>query len=182
MKKIAVGSTNPVKSNSVRMAFEAAFPSGQFTVVGVPAKSQVSDQPMGEGETFRGAKNRAEGARALVPDADFWVGFEGGAAAEDDGRIQVFAWIYVMDRERSGSARTAMFYLPPGVAALIRQGMELGAADDAFFSRANSKHSNGSVGILTDNLIDRTQYYTHAALLALIPFIHPEWYPVAEAI
>jgi non-canonical (house-cleaning) NTP pyrophosphatase len=40
------------------------------------------------------------------------------------------------------------------------------------FGRSNSKQQNGSVGILTHDVIDRTAYYVHAVILALIPFVN----------
>lgn len=72
-----------------------------------------------------------------------------------------------------GSSRTATFVLPEEIAALVRQGVELGAADDIVFGRFNSKQSNGAVGILTADAIDRTRYYEHAVILALVPFKNP---------
>jgi non-canonical (house-cleaning) NTP pyrophosphatase len=69
-----------------------------------------------------------------------------------------------------GKGRTGTFLLPPAVAELIRQGKELGAADDIVFGRLNSKQDNGAVGLLTDDVIDRAQLYEHAMILALIPF------------
>ena len=47
-------------------------------------------------------------------------------------------------------------------------------ADDIVFKRNNSKEKNGAVGILTNNLIDRTKYYEEAVVLSLIPFIKNE--------
>ena len=44
------------------------------------------------------------------------------------------------------------------------------------FKRSNSKQKNGAVGILTDNLINRTYYYAHAIILALIPFSNTKLY------
>ena len=38
------------------------------------------------------------------------------------------------------------------------------------FNCVNSRQDNGTVGILTDNVIDRVQLYEHALILALIPF------------
>jgi len=60
---------------------------------------------------------------------------------------------------------------------LIRQGKELGEADDIVFGRSNSKQENGAVGLLTDNAIDRAQLYEHAMILALIPFKNEALYP-----
>jgi inosine/xanthosine triphosphatase len=90
--------------------------------------------------------------------------------------MSAFAWIGVSDRQRTGWSKSASFFLPQKVAELVRQGMELGHADDQVFGRNNSKQANGAVGILTSDAIDREELYTHAVLLALIPFINPTLY------
>ena len=54
--------------------------------------------------------------------------------------------------------------------------MELGDADDVIFGRTNSKQGNGSVGILTADVITRTIFYQQAILLALIPFKNSNLY------
>ena len=41
---------------------------------------------------------------------------------------------------------------------------------DMPLGRSNSKQGNGAVGILTADVIDRTHYYEHAVILALVPF------------
>lgn len=77
-----------------------------------------------------------------------------------------------------GFSKTAMFLLPPALSSLILdQGMELGHADDLLFRRTNSKQASGTVGLLTNAIIDRTMYYEHAILLAMIPWMHPHLYP-----
>jgi non-canonical (house-cleaning) NTP pyrophosphatase len=58
--------------------------------------------------------------------------------------------------------------------------MELGDADDVVFGRTNSKQENGAVGLLTENVIDRTAYYVQALILALIPFKNSVLYPLTE--
>jgi non-canonical (house-cleaning) NTP pyrophosphatase len=60
--------------------------------------------------------------------------------------------------------------LPPGVGALLEQGMELGDADDIIFGTSNSKQENGAVGLLTGNALTRTSLYAEGVILALIPF------------
>ena len=47
-------------------------------------------------------------------------------------------------------------------------------------TRENSKHHDGTVGKLTLGLVDRTSYYEHAAILALIPFINLELYATED--
>jgi non-canonical (house-cleaning) NTP pyrophosphatase len=39
------------------------------------------------------------------------------------------------------------------------------------FGRVDSKRTGGSVGLLSGGLIDRTAYYEHAMVLALVPFM-----------
>lgn len=76
-----------------------------------------------------------------------------------------------------GVAKTAAFCIPKPVSDLIETGLELGDADDKVFGRTNGKHGSGTVGILSKGLIDRSAYYEHALILALMPWIRPDVYP-----
>ncbi len=172
-RRIIVASNNPVKIGAALGGFQRMWPDESFTAEGISVPSGVSDQPMGDEETLLGAHNRAVGARAAVPKADYWIGIEGGCA-EGAGGLEAFAWVVALGRDTSGRSRTGMFMLPEEVAVLVRGGMELGHADDAVFSRTNSKQEDGSVGLLTGGAIDRKAYYEHAVVLALIPFRHAE--------
>lgn len=172
MKHILVASTNPVKIQCALDGFQRMFPAESFDVSGVSVPSGVSDQPMSDAETLQGAINRAKAALETTLDTEFGVGIEGGCE-EIDGQLHAFAWVVVLSLEHPdiiGKSRTATFILPEEVASLVRQGVELGHADDQVFGRSNSKQQNGAVGLLTDDLIDRAAYYEHAVILALIPF------------
>lgn len=169
MKTLVIASTNPVKIAAALEGFRRMFPDDDYQTRGVSVASGVSDQPMSDDETLRGAITRAERARDDQPDADFWIGIEGGVDAHS-GAMQSFAWVVVIGGGRIGKARTAAYYLPDETARLVRGGMELGHADDVVFGRSNSKQQNGSVGLLTGDVIDRTAYYVQAVILALIPF------------
>ncbi|MBI5667084.1 MAG: inosine/xanthosine triphosphatase [Chloroflexi bacterium] len=169
---IVVASTNPVKIEAVRRGFAAMFPGESVEARGVSVPSGVSDQPMTDAETFQGAYNRALNARHHAPDAAYWAGVEGGCD-QQRGDLLAFAWVVVLSKDGIGSSRTATFTLPNEIAVLVRQGVELGVADDIVFGRSNSKQANGAVGILTADAIDRTRYYEHAVILALVPFKNP---------
>jgi len=176
MKKIIVASQNPVKINAAKAAFEKMFPGEDFQFDGVSVGSGVSDQPMSDDETFEGASNRVTNAREAAPDADFWVGLEGGLE-EKNGEMEAFAWMVVQSKEGVvGKGRTATLFLPNAVAELVRQGKELGEADDIVFNKTNSKQANGAVGLLTSDLVTRSDSYEMAMLLALIPFNNPDLY------
>ena len=176
MKKVIITSTNPVKVRAVLEAFKVVFPGEEFVHIGHKINSGVPNQPIGNSETFQGAVNRVDTASKLIPDADFWVGIEGGVE-KDGNNLFAFAWVIIKDPFQTGKARSASFQLPPQIAAMVETGKELGEADDIVFSRTNSKQENGAVGILTGDIIDRQKLYEPAVILALIPFLHPEHYP-----
>jgi inosine/xanthosine triphosphatase len=173
---IVVASTNPVKIRAALGGFQDAFPEGVFRVSGLDVPSGVADQPRTDAETLRGAEARAARAMVASPTADIWVGIEGGVADIDE-RLAAYAWVVVRSRDRTGKARTGTFFLPEAVARLVRDGLELGEADDRVFGCTDSKREGGAVGLLTGGAIDRTALYRHAVTLALIPFRNPDLYP-----
>jgi len=175
MKKIVVASQNPVKIQSVQNGFSRMFPGLVFDILSVDVPSGVLDQPFTNEETLQGALNRAENARAAVPEADYWVGVEGGIE-QMEGEMSAFAWIVVLSQTMMGKGRTGTFFLPPAVVDLIRAGKELGEADDIVFNRSNSKQESGAIGLLAGEVIDRTALYEHGVLMALLPFKNPNLY------
>ncbi|OGD83021.1 hypothetical protein A2572_01005 [Candidatus Collierbacteria bacterium RIFOXYD1_FULL_40_9] len=174
--RVFVGSINPVKELAVKSAFQKTLPQYEAMVHGLAVPSGVRAQPMTDAETLLGAKNRLANLTQFATSADFWVGIEGGV--EVVGRqIESFAWVVVKSKEGVyGKSRTATFTLPSQVSELVLKGMELGDADDLVFGQSNSKRTNGSVGIMTGDIITRTTYYEHALILALIPFKSPDLY------
>lgn len=176
MKKVVIASSNPVKVRAVLEGFKSIFPEQEFVHIGLKFDSPVSAQPMDDEETLQGARKRAMIAREMAEDADFWVGVEGGIHEDRHGML-AYAWVVALDREKMGMGRSAAFYLPPQIAELVRQGKELGEADDIVFNRTNSKQENGAIGLLTNNVIDRQKLYEPAVIMALVPFKNPELYP-----
>lgn len=177
MKKIVVASKNPIKIQATLEGFKRMFPDESFSVEGISVESGVDDQPSSDSETYQGAINRAVNASQALPDADYWVGLEGGIQKKND-EMESFAWMIVRGQDgQIGKGRTSTFFLPPRVAELINEGKELGEADDIVFGKTNSKQANGAVGLLTHDVVVRTDYYTEAIIFALIPFRNPELYP-----
>lgn len=172
---VIVGSRNPVKISCTDAGFHQAFTEA-FLVEGLNVSSDVSAQPIGDEETLLGAFNRANNSKNVFPEADYWVGIEGGVEDSSKG-MSAFAWVVVLDRQGNmGKSKTATFLLPEAIAELVRQGVELGEADDRVFNRENSKHHDGAVGILTNGAINRKEYYQQAIVLALIPFLNKDYY------
>lgn len=169
MQQVIIASQNPVKINATQRGFERMFPKQAFSFSGISVPSGVADQPMSNEETLQGAKNRVLVAKKELPSADFWVGIEGGIQLMGQ-EMEAFAWVVIHSASLSGKSRTATFFLPPKVVELILAGKELGEADDIVFGQNNSKQKGGAVGILTNNIANRTSYYEEAVILALIPF------------
>ena len=173
--KIVVTSHNPVKIAAVRQAFHGQFPRVEIELVPVQVESGVSDQPMSDQETLQGAQNRVANARSAIPDADYWVGLEGGLDLFD-GRLMAFAWMVVTSQGgRSSETRSVTLPLPPEVQTLVTEGLELGEANDRVFSTLNSKQAGGAYGLLSNGLMTRESVYTQTLVLALIPFVHELW-------
>ncbi len=173
--RIVISSHNPVKLAASKAAFAAVFPGTDMQFESLEVSSGVSEQPNSDEESRQGATNRVNNARRLQPDADFWVGLEGGLEWIE-GEPIASAWMVVADASgQLGQARTTTLPLPPAVKDLLLQGLELGDANDQVFSTLHSKQAGGAFGLLTDGLMTRESVYSQALILALLPLSHPLW-------
>lgn len=179
--RIVVASNNPAKIEAVRSAFGDALEGVVCEIRSLSVPSGVRDQPLEDDETRRGAVNRARTARDRSPEADFWVGQEGGLE-RIDGAWLASAWMAVLGRDgRLGLARTPTLPLPPAVQALLEQGLELGEANDRVFGTRDSKRKGGAFGLLTAGRLTRGGIYAETLSLALIPHLHELWGDVPQA-
>ena len=178
IKKVIIASKNPVKINAAKIGFEKMFPNDNFEFASVSVPSDVSDQPISSQETMLGASNRADNARNAAADADYWVGIEGGIerSKRPNGEMCTFSWVVIRSNDIIGKAKTGTFFLPPKIVELISNGKELGEAGNIVFEQTNLKQKGGAVGLLTENAVDRTKFYSEAVVLALIPFKNPKFY------
>lgn len=178
-KTVIVGSTNPVKVRVAEKGFISHFPDEQFNFEGISCDSEVSDQPWSEEVTALGAFNRARHARKLRPEADYWVGQEGGLIIRpSDSTIWLQATIMVLDRAGNwGEGKSASFRLPDPILTLIdTEKLEMKAAADKFFGLVNSGQKEGTVAAVTNGLITREALYLPALLIAIGQLRTPEWY------
>lgn len=170
---VAVGSNNPVKVEAARLAFEAVWPEFAWQARGVKVASQVAAQPMSDEESITGARNRARGALAELPEALFGVGLEGGLQ-QTSGWWFDAGWVVVIDRvECEGIGATLKLPVSAQMMRLVEQGMELGDICDLLFQKQNSKQANGFFGLMTNDVVTRTRAYTDGVIAALARFLHP---------
>jgi inosine/xanthosine triphosphatase len=174
VRVIAVGSMNPVKIGATRAILAKVYPAARIDGVSVP--SSVADQPFGDDETIRGAIARATAARIALA-ADLGVGIEGGVVEQPDGAMHTCAWAAIVNADGvTGVGGSLSMPLPNAVAAMVRNGTELGHAMDALIGATNTKHVQGAVGILTGGLVDRQRAYEIILSYAIAPFVTPEFY------
>lgn len=171
--KVAIGSKNPVKIQSVKEAFELAWPNKKWQFIGVDVKSGVSDQPMSDLESIKGAKTRAKRALKAL-DGDFGVGLEGGLQKVGKDWFDA-GWIAVINKAgQVGIGSTVRMITPSKMMKLIKGGMELGLVNDKLFGINNSKHGDGHFGLMTNNIITRSSGYRDGVVTALVRFLKPE--------
>ena len=172
---LVVASRNPVKIEAARRGFEKMFPGRHFTPVALPVPSGVSEQPMTDEETLTRALNRVNRAATAFSEAQYWIGIEGGVHPYGN-ELAAFAWVVVRSGAQLGKARSGAFFLPGAVAKLVKEGMELGRADDLVFKVQNAKQQAGAIGLLTGNAVDRMQLYEQAVVLSLVSFKNDKLY------
>ncbi len=153
------------------------FPSETIMFECVPAQSGISDQPMSDDETRAGALGRIAHARMLAPDAEYYVGLEGGVE-EKYGDLYNFGWVVVESREgKRGYGRTFAFALPLAIRhAMIHEGLEQSHATDKVLEKSGTKTGTGTIGPLTHNAITYADWYVHAVISALVPFVNKDLY------
>lgn len=129
MIEIAVGSGNPTKLRAAEIALEQCIKE-PFKIVSYAVNSGVSDQPMSDEETLRGAQNRAyeAGDQALSASRStrYALGMEGGVRVLHNIWFEV-GWVCLYDVEaiESGYGGTPALRIPSAVRDLMeRQNLE----------------------------------------------------------
>lgn len=156
--KIITGSTNPTKIN----ACKAVFP--EYDVIGIAADSNVSPQPSSDEETRQGAIHRAiasfEGSEGGIG-----IGLEGGIMYVEN-MLYLCNWgALAVSSEKIFTASGARIVLPESFISELDKGRELGDIMAEYAKKANVRSKEGAVGIFTNDLIDRSEMFTHVVKL-----------------
>lgn len=188
-----VGSTNPVKINSIVMAASEQWP--DLVAKGYSVPSGIPEQPMTDSETKLGSINRAKGALEMgmkernieykyrekaVQNSGkakglkysktqvLGIGMEGGVFLNEDNELWSTVWVTVVDIEGNMfSSNGARFKVPAKIADPILAGGEMGPIVGKFFKDPTIKQKQGAIGVITQGFVDRTEEYTGIAKLAL---------------
>ena len=172
IRHIVVGSTNPIKVAAVVQAIGNRLP--KTTISGTDVKSGVSEQPMTDAETKRGAKNRAKLALSQSQ-ADIAISFEGGVFQTG---VDLWNTIWCCALDKKGKiefANGGRIKLPEAIVRHILKGQEMGPVMDKLTKRKNIKHQEGMLGIITNNWVTRQSVYANLAQLALGRLLTIDW-------
>jgi inosine/xanthosine triphosphatase len=156
--KVIVGSLNNVKVRAIKSCFISD------DVIGMDAKSLVSAQPIGDEETMLGAINRAKEAKKQ---GDIGIGLEGGVVNTPYGMFVISYGALVDSNDCLYIAGGTRVPLPLEVEEGLLKGLELGEVMDQYAKKANVKHDEGAVGILTNNRVKRQAIFEHIGQLLL---------------
>jgi len=172
--RIAVGTSNRVKVDAVTRVFTQVF--GLVQVEQVEPGHSIGKQPMEE-DTIRGAIERARSALETGK-ADFGVGIEAGlfynSVLKKHLDIQYCAIVDSAGKMTVGHGPG--FEYPPEVIKSVLNGETVGDTMSQITEIEKIGHKMGSIGYLSDGLIDRTSLTEISVLMALIPRIRRELY------
>jgi inosine/xanthosine triphosphatase len=171
-----VGSQNKAKLASVEKALEKIgekrieFKSSR--VIGVVTDSGVRSQPLTEAETLQGAINRATSALEKgCLDSEYGIGIESGLS-QVGGHTFEGGFVAIVSRSgKMGFASSNKYELRRPIMNIIDQGKELSEAVEMITELSDIKNTLGMSGVITNGIIDRTESYVNAIVLAFGPFL-----------
>lgn len=159
MTIIGVGTKNPAKIDAVKQLIRSGDIDAIIRSYNVP--SGVSAMPMSDIETRQGAINRAKAVLDQDEDVSFGIGMEGGVS-DIEGDMYLCNWAAAADRfGHVISAGGARILLPEVLAEGVRAGNELGDIADAYAHQKNVHTHGGTIGVLTEGRITRTEMFLH---------------------
>lgn len=171
--KVAIGSKNPVKIQAVKNVIDKVWTNSE--IIGIEVKHGTNIQPNTQKEAIEGALKRAQLALTQA-NADYGIGLEGNTFDTEHGMF-LDGWAAIVDKTgKYGVASCGALMLPEKLAKEVRQGNELGPATDKHYGHDNIKQKEGTVGMLTNNMIKRTEGFERGVIYALAKFLNPEYY------
>ncbi|MFD2618014.1 DUF84 family protein [Terrilactibacillus laevilacticus] len=159
---ISVGTTNPAKLKAVESLIQ--FEKLEAVCQSIETNSGVRAQPLSDEETRQGAIQRAKSALEMSS-SDISIGLEGGVS-EHDGEMYLCNWGALIDgKGHLFTASGAKIVLPSTLSDGIKQGAELGNLIDEFSKKHNVRKGEGTIGILTNGRMNRSDMFFHVLLL-----------------
>jgi inosine/xanthosine triphosphatase len=188
MKKIAIGTERAAKVEAVRASaariarLDADWMDAE--IISRAVESGVPAMPLSNEQLMRGALQRAEAVRAALrregTSAGLYAGLEGGFHSMlIDGRWHTFlcGWAYVTDGERGSFGAAPSIVVPDSIARRVIDGRrELSEVIDEVTGAEDVRSRQGAWGVLSRDLLTRSESFEAALIAAFAPFYNARLY------
>lgn len=167
--KAILGSTNKHKLKAVKDALAELYPKEKTEVVGIETRSGAQEQPIGNEETIKGARNRALQTQKAGKKADFYVGLENGLIQVKNKWFDV-AWCVVIDKNGKESLipSAGVFFPEKYVTEAKKRGFETTTACMILHEEIGPEsESTDPHTILTNNKVSRSKLLEEALKIAI---------------
>ena len=188
IERIALGSDRAAKIMAVRASvarvaeIDAAWRSA--SIVARPVKTDAPSMPLTDWELMSGARQRALAVRKILLEqklsADLYVGLEGGfhsISLEGEWRTFLRGWAFVTDGERGSFGMSPSIEVPDSIVKDVVSGKrELGIVIDEVAGMRDVRSKQGAWGVLSRDLLTRSDSFEAALLAAFAPFYNAKLY------
>lgn len=167
MHKILLGTTSQSKLEIVKSILRT-----DYEIIPVDVESGVTDQPLNEDTTIKGAVNRAKNAARSSQEYEFSIGLEGGLGKINNLYYLVCVAALVNQRGDVYIGISNKLPLPKEVSECIGRGEQFGVAIREFMKNIQNNSLNDSTQLIehVQELIDRKKSFSMALNTALFAF------------
>ncbi len=187
-KRIALGSDRAAKIMAVRAsvariaAIDSTWANAQ--VVARPVTTSTPAMPLTDWQLMEGARDRALAVRDSLQskrmDADIYVGLEGGfhsISINHEWHWFLRGWAYATDGTTGAFGAAPSISVPGGIVKSVVEGnQELGIVIDQVAGMRDVRSRQGAWGILSRDLVTRSDSFELALIAAMAPFYNPKFY------
>ena len=184
--EILVASKNPVKIRATREAFLSFYESVIISSMKIadidPKGDHLKAQPVGEDQTYEASRWRVKSARSHHSRFNFYVGIEGGVVLTPRNKPRIIVYSSVGNDSFIETVRGCEIPLPQEFykRLLSSPHLELGDLMNEISGISNIKQKEGAVGFLTQNVVTRYDILKQSVIMALIPFLNPEYFRITK--
>lgn len=188
LERIALGSDRAAKIMAVRASIAriAEIDAGWrgANIVARAVKTEAPAMPLTDWELMSGAKQRALAVREILIaqklSADLYVGLEGGfhsISIDSEWRTFLRGWAFVTDGERGSFGMSPSIEVPIAIVEDVISGKrELGIVIDEVAGMRDVRSKQGAWGVLSRDLLTRSDSFEAALLAAFAPFYNARLY------
>ncbi len=170
----AIWTTNKPKSEAMEHVLTTCpYTRWQLTFSNHKVSSGVSDMPTTLEELRTWAKNRAIHTRREKPDADYFIGMEGGVYQDSQWQEYWYVWIvYIEDRDGKGNwGYSGHLKVPRKVVDLLFDGrnLDLEQVMHELVGAEDVGDKQGSGAVWSDGFLTRQEQFIVAGKCAIVP-------------